>query len=72
MSSSAWTLCVLGLLGDESNSSFVALSWDNSDGLYKSALLLITKAPLCAGSKAYLLVDKTGVLCSKLVEFHQN
>jgi hypothetical protein len=60
---SSWLLCVLALLGDQLNTSLVALSWQNSDGLSfisipPQNLLLISS--VCA----YLVVGISSVLCT--------
>lgn len=36
VSKNTWSLWVLLLLGDQSNASLVALSWENSDSLFSN------------------------------------
>lgn len=57
------SLWVLRLLGDQSNTSLVALSWDNSNGLSIISALSYARSLCC--SKAYLVVDESSILHPK-------
>lgn len=63
---SSWSLGVCGLLGDQSDTSLLALSWENTNGLVSSISICTLHGYVefrsVVSISAYLVVDESSVL----------